>query len=100
MVRPRKIRRTRFSPDVTYFKPRGVPLSKLREVSLEYDEFEAICLRYTKELDQHSCAKKMKISQSTFQRILASANQKIANALVQGLAIRIDLSGTLNGDKS
>lgn len=95
MVRPRKIRRIRYSPGVTYFKPRGIPLSALSEVNLNHDEFEAIRLKNVKGLDQHACAKKMKISQSTFQRILSSANQKIAEALVEGKAIRIEEEGKI-----
>ena len=89
MARPRKIRRIRFNPEVVYFKPRGVPLQDLDEVELGHDEMEAIRLKNVKELDQHECAKKMDISQSTFQRILASANQKIAKALTKGMAIKI-----------
>ena len=34
-------------------------------------------------------AKKMKISKSTFQRLLSSAHKKIADALINGKAIRI-----------
>lgn len=90
MARPRKIRRIRFTPGVTYFKPRGVPLQSLEEVNLKHDEFEAIRLKYVDGLDQIVCAKNMKISQSTFQRILTSANQKIAESLVKGKAIRIE----------
>ena len=90
MVRPRKIRRIRFEPGVTYFKPRGIPLKSLSEVSLKHDELEAIRLKYVEGMDQKDCALKMKISQSTFQRILSSANQKIAEALIKGKAIRIE----------
>ena len=89
MVQPRKIRKIRFDPNVTYFKPHGIPLMKLEEVNLEHDELESIRLKYLEKLDQHTCAKKMKISQSTFQRTLCSANQKIAEALIKGKAIRI-----------
>jgi len=60
MVRPTKPRRIIFNPDVTYFKPRAVPLSA-----------------------------EMKISQSTLQRILSSARKKIAEALIEGKAIKI-----------
>ncbi len=90
MMRPRKIRRIGHSPGITYFKPRNAPLQSLEEVNLQHDEFEAIRLRYVENLKQIACAKKMKISQSTFQRILISANQKIAEALVKGKAIRIE----------
>lgn len=90
MTRPRKPRYINFKPGVTYFKPRGVPLAYLEEVVLSADELEALRLKYVEDLDQVDCAKKMKISQSTFQRILSSANQKIARALVFGQAIRIE----------
>lgn len=90
MVRPRKIRRIGFNPEITYFKPRGVPLSELDEVCLGHDEMEAIRLKNLEELDQKECAKKMKISQSTLQRILSSAYKKITEALVKGKAIKIE----------
>jgi len=90
MVRPIKKRLIRFDPNVTYFKPRAVPLSILKEVDLTMDELEAIRLCDLKDLDQIKSAKKMKISQSTLQRILFSAHQKIAEALIKGKAIRIN----------
>ena len=89
MMRPRKNRRIRFNPDVLYFKPREIPLQSLEEVTLGHDEWEAIRLRYKERLNQTESAKKMHISQSTFQRTLSSANQKIAEALVSGKAIKI-----------
>lgn len=88
-MRPRKRRHINFNPDITYFKPRGMPLAELDEVELGHDEIEAIRLKDLKGLNQKNCAQKMKISQSTFQRILSSAHQKIAKALIMGWAIRI-----------
>ncbi len=90
MSRPRKPRCITFDPNVTYFKPRGIPLAMLEEVVLTGDELEAIRLKYQKGLEQIESAKKMKVSQSTFQRILDKANKKIANALVEGKAIKIE----------
>jgi predicted DNA-binding protein (UPF0251 family) len=90
MMRPRKQRRIRFDPEVTYFKPRGIPLQELQEIELTHEELEAVRLKYKEGNDQHACAKKMQVSQSTFQRMLASANQKIAEALVEGKAIKIE----------
>lgn len=90
MARPRKIRRIKFNPEITYFKPRGVPLMQLDEVELGHDEMEAIRLKNLEDLDQTECAKKMKISQSTLQRILSSAYKKITEALVKGKAIKIE----------
>ena len=89
-MRPRKIRHINFNPQTTYFKPQGIPLYSLEEVNLTADELESVRLKSYKGLDQTECAKKMKISQSTFQRILCVANQKIADALINGKAIKID----------
>jgi predicted DNA-binding protein (UPF0251 family) len=89
MVRPTKPRRVSFDPNVTYFKPRAVPLSMLEEVDLAKDELEALRLCDLKGLDQRTAAKKMKISQSTLQRILEKVRKKVAEALIEGKAIKI-----------
>lgn len=89
MVRPIKPRRVLFDPKAVYFKPRAIPLSMLEEVELGVDELEALRLCDYKNLEQTEAAKKMKISQSTLQRILTSARQKIAEALIEGKAIKI-----------
>lgn len=89
MVRPIKPRRIIFEPNVTYFKPRAIPLSMLEEVELGVDELEAIRLCDFKNLSQIEAAKRMKISQSTLGRILGSARKKVAQALIKGKAIKI-----------
>ncbi|HUT42955.1 MAG TPA: DUF134 domain-containing protein [Desulfobacterales bacterium] len=89
MVRPLKPRKVLFDPNVIYFKPRAVPLSMLEEVDLGIDELEALRLCDYKNLEQTEAAKKMKISQSTFQRILTSAQKKVAESLIEGKAIKI-----------
>lgn len=89
MVRPRLRRRIRFNPNVTYYKPQGVPMRFLEEVELTIEETEALRLKNIKDLDQVECAKRMKTSQSTFQRILSSAYKKITEALIKGKAIKI-----------
>ena len=89
MVRPLKPRRIVFDPSVVYFKPRAVPLSMLEEVDLSLDELEALRLCDLKDLEQEEAAQKMKISQSTLQRILTSARRKVAAALIDGKAIKI-----------
>lgn len=90
MPRPLKYRRVAFLPNVTYFKPAGVPLRILEEVVLSVEEAEAIRLKDLEGLEQEEGAEKMKVSRPTFQRVLASARQKIANALLNGKAIRIE----------
>jgi len=89
MPRPRCHRFIRFNPNVTYFKPRGIPLRHLEVVDLSLEEAETLRLKNIENLDQIECAKKMKTSQSTFQRILTSAYKKISDALLNGKAIRI-----------
>jgi predicted DNA-binding protein (UPF0251 family) len=90
MARPRLFRRIRFSPNITYFKPQGVPMRLLEVIELTTEEAEALRLNDIKDLEQVECAKKMKTSQSTFQRILSSARKKISQAIIGGKAIRIN----------
>ena len=90
MPRPRKIRFVGFQPNVYYFKPRGIPLRLLSEVKLNVDELEALRLADFEGQDQLEAAEKMKVSQSTLQRILTSARKKVAKALVIGEAIRVE----------
>jgi len=57
---------------------------------MSIEEAEAVRLKDLEGLEQEQGAEKMNISRPTFQRILASARQKIADALLNGKAIRID----------
>ena len=61
----------------------------LEVIELTAEETEALRLKNVKNLEQIECAKLMKTSQSTFQRILSSAYKKIAKALIEGKAIKI-----------
>ena len=89
MPRPRKCRRVEYLPGVTYFKPAGIPLRDLEEVRMSIEEAEAIRLKDLEGLEQEEGAEKMNISRPTFQRVLTSARQKIADVLLNGKAIRI-----------
>jgi predicted DNA-binding protein (UPF0251 family) len=75
IVRPKKPRRVLFDPSVVYFKPRAVPLSLLKEVELSMDELEALRLCDLRNLEPKEATRKMRISQSTLQRILNSARK-------------------------
>jgi len=77
-------------PGARYFKPAGIPLSELDEMTVTLDELEALRLADLKGLYQEQAAKKMKISRPTFSRILTSAQKKIADGLVNIKAIRIE----------
>ncbi|HBR80421.1 MAG: hypothetical protein UX09_C0032G0008 [Candidatus Uhrbacteria bacterium GW2011_GWE2_45_35] len=89
MPRPRLCRKIEFNPEITYFKPQDVPMRELQVIELSPEEIEAFRLRHIKDLEQKTAAKKMKTSQSTYQRILNSAYKKIAEALINGKAIKI-----------
>ena len=89
MARPKRPRLVQFLPEVTFFKPQGVPVNQLEQVDLSVDELEALRLVDFNGLEQEKAADQMHISQSTLQRILASARKKIAQALVLGKAIKV-----------
>jgi predicted DNA-binding protein (UPF0251 family) len=77
-------------PGSSYFKPRGIPLSTLEEVVLSVDEFEAIRLADLEGLYQEQAAERMKVSRQTFGRIVETARRKVAEALVEGKALKIE----------
>jgi len=90
MPRPCRCRRIRCRPDTSYFKPRGIPLDRLEEVSLALDELEAVRLADLEGLYQEDAAKKMSISRQTFGNIVDSAHRKIADALLHAKALKIE----------
>ncbi|OGB74961.1 hypothetical protein A2810_02670 [candidate division Kazan bacterium RIFCSPHIGHO2_01_FULL_49_10] len=87
----RKNRKIGFLPRSVYFKPAGVPLRNLDSVALTLAESEALRLKYLLKLPQTKAARRMRVSQSTFHRTLRSAQTKLAEAIVRGRAIRIEL---------
>ncbi len=89
MPRPFKPRRVSTMPRYTYFKPTGIPMPLLDEVVLTVDEIEAIRLKDLEKLEQQECAVRMNVAQSTLQRILSSAREKIALSIIEGKAMRI-----------
>ncbi|MFA5406574.1 MAG: DUF134 domain-containing protein [Candidatus Nanoarchaeia archaeon] len=96
MPRPRMIRRVRFNPDVTYYKPAGVPMRLLEEVIIKIDEAEALRLCDVEGLKQDEAAKRMGVSQSTLFRMLSSGREKLASAIIKGKAIKIQIKGDGN----
>ena len=90
MSRPCRCRRIRCSPDTNYFKPRGIPLDMLEEVNLTLDELEAVRLADLEGLYQEDAARKMDISRQTFGNIINSAHRKIADALLNSKALKIE----------
>ena len=90
MARPKKNRIVADDPQVSYFKPRGIPLRQLEEVQLSVDEMEALRLADFENLSQAAAGQKMGVSRATFGRIVQRARHLVANALVAGKAIRVE----------
>jgi predicted DNA-binding protein (UPF0251 family)/predicted Fe-Mo cluster-binding NifX family protein len=89
MPRPRKCRRITGTPKVTYFKPQGIPMSELDEVCLSYEGHEALRFADLEGMTQEAAAQHMDVSRHTFGRILAEARKVVAEAVIKGLALRI-----------
>jgi len=90
MPRPQKRRRVMGRPNSSYFKPAGVRMVNLVETNLSLPEFEAIRLIDFEKISQAEAGNKMQVSQSTLSRILTSGRRKIADAIINGKAIKIE----------
>ncbi len=90
MARPFCPRRVSAVPDVTFFKPAGIPLHDLKVTVLALDEFEALRLADGDGLEHVDAAKKMGVSRQTFTRIVRAARKKVAEFLTQGSALSIE----------
>ncbi|WP_372998055.1 DUF134 domain-containing protein [Lutispora sp.] len=90
MARPVKWRKVEFIPNIQYFAPSDIDSDTLQENILRIEELEAIRLKDLEGMEQEDCADKMEVSRQTFQRILITAREKIADSLVNGKAIRIE----------
>ncbi|MEA4849319.1 MAG: DUF134 domain-containing protein [Clostridiaceae bacterium] len=90
MARPTKWRKIENIPTVPYFVPSEKDVDGVPENILKLEELEAIRLKDMEGLEQGECAEKMEVSRPTFQRILLSAREKIADSLVNGKTIHIE----------
>src|SRR5210317_1975534 len=90
MVRPKKDRLVAFNPKINYFKPRGIPVLDLDEVCLTVDEREAIRLADLLGLSHAEAGERMGVSRATFGRIVQRARKVIADAIINGKAVRVE----------
>jgi predicted DNA-binding protein (UPF0251 family) len=90
MVRPKKNRLVRFDPKINYFKPRGIPVFDLAEVCLTVDEREAIRLADLLDMSHEDAGRQMGVSRATFGRIVQNARKTIADAIINGKAVRVE----------
>lgn len=90
MARPTKWRKIENIPTIPYFVPSEKDVAEVPKNILKLEELEAIRLKDLEGLEQGECAEKMEVSRPTFQRILLSAREKIADSLVNGKIIHIE----------
>jgi uncharacterized protein len=90
MPRPCCTRTIGFQPSTVLYKPAGVPARMLDFVVLTLDEMETLRLADMLGMYQADAAERMGISRSTFGRIVEEARRKLAHALINGMAIRIE----------
>ena len=89
MPRPRKCRRVCRLPVHTDFAPLHGGEGK-ETVILTVDEYEAIRLIDKEGLSQEECGTYMNIARTTVQQMYTTARRKLADALVDGLPLRIE----------
>ncbi len=97
MGRPVKPRCLGCAPAADYFKPVGIPLRDLEEVALALDELEALRGVDLDGLQQVEVAARMGVSRQTVGNLLARAHRKVADALLNGKALRV--SSRASGDQ-
>jgi hypothetical protein len=98
--RPKCPRRVKQTPEITYFKPRGVPLSELEVVSITVEELEALRLVDVEDLKQEDAAIRVGVSRRAFWEDLKAARTKTALALTTGKAIEIKGGNYISAETS
>ncbi len=89
MPRRKKCRKVCQMPTTREFRPIG-DVSCKSAVILSVDEYEAIRLIDKQGFSQEECANYMQVARTTVQLIYNSARKKLADALVDGLSLRIE----------
>jgi uncharacterized protein len=87
MARNKKDRLIQMAPHFYGFSPQGVQSKPGSEVSINFEEYEALNLCDYELLNQAEAAKLMNISRPTFTRIYESVRRKIAKAFIEGSSI-------------
>ncbi len=89
MARPVSKRKIKYFPENYRFIPENACPEHLDDVVLTHDELEAVRLCDIANMEQSHAADSMGVSRGTYQRIISSARNKIASALVFGQSISI-----------
>lgn len=91
MARHKSKRSISFRPPCSHFIPQEHALHE-EAISLLAEEVEALYLMDLLELYQEEAAQKMEVSRPTFARIIKSARNKVALALLGGHALHLESS--------
>jgi len=89
MPRPFKNRKINGLFNADCYKPNGIPLSMLEQIDLSVDELEALRLADLENMYQDAAAGKMGVSRQTFGNIVKTARKKVADAIINGKALKI-----------
>lgn len=91
LPRPRKWRRVCNTPKHTCFGPIDGGNKSIDElIVMTVDEYETIRLIDLEGMSQLDCSELMNVGRTTAQRIYNQAKKKLAKALVEGKAIKIE----------
>ncbi len=88
MPRPKRPRWISKHPEVKEFAPEGV--SDKGEVTLSYEEYEAIRLVDFQGKDQAEASGEMNVSRQTFGRVLRQARYNLSKAIVTGRRLKVE----------
>jgi predicted DNA-binding protein (UPF0251 family) len=91
MPRPRKHRFCRRYDADRVYKPQGIPMRRIETVAISLDQFEALRLCDSEQLDQEAAGRRMGVSRGTIQRLLYKGRQKIVEAILHQRALVINL---------
>jgi uncharacterized protein len=98
MARPQKSRKVLNPPLMKGYKPFGIPVCEIEQVTLKIEEYESFKLVDYNLHSQDEAAELMNVSRPTFTRIYNRALKTIIKAFVEGKAIVIE-GGNYQFDK-
>jgi predicted DNA-binding protein (UPF0251 family)/predicted RNA-binding Zn-ribbon protein involved in translation (DUF1610 family) len=96
--RPKRHRKLGKPPRLSGFKPMGVPMALSENISVQFEEYEALRLADYEDLSHAEAARRMNVSRPTFTRMYEKIRKKIAQAFVEGRSILIE-GGNVEFDK-
>lgn len=89
MSRPKKCRKVCHFPKILEFLPARTDVQQ-DPILLTVDEYETIRLIDREGFSQEACGEWMQVARTTVQKIYESARKKLAEALVEGVPLRIE----------